>query len=163
MSTPHTGDHHFECRLVWTGAAKGPTVDYETYSREHRIDGTRKSTSISGTAATAFRGDDTRWNPEEMLVASLSACHFLTYVALCARAGIPVIGYEDEATGTMSRVDRVVRFTEVVLHPRVTIAGGADPEKARALHEKAHAVCFIASSVNFPVRNEPTIRVAAPV
>lgn len=163
MSTSHTDAHHFECRLVWTGAAKGSTLDYEAYSREHRIDGRGKATSISGTAALPFRGDAARWNPEEMLVASLSACHFLSYVALCARAGIPVIAYEDEATGVMSKVDRVMRFTEVVLHPRVTIAGGADPEKARALHEKAHAICFIANSVNFPVRNDPTIHVAAPV
>ncbi len=162
MSTPQPDTHHFECRLVWTGAAKGPVLDYETYSREHRIDGKGKPSSISASAATAFRGDGTRWNPEEMLVASLSACHFLSYVALCARAGIQVIGYEDEAVGTMSKVDRVVRFTEVVLHPHVTLAGGADAEKARALHEKAHSTCFIASSVNFPVRNEPTIRVAAP-
>jgi len=163
MSTPHSDAHRFECRLVWTGAAKSHTLDYETYSREHRIDGKGKPTSLSGTAAPAFHGDPARWNPEEMLVASLSACHFLSYVALCARAGIPVIGYEDEATGTMSKVDRVVRFSEVVLHPRVTLAAGADAEKARALHEKAHSICFIANSVNFPVRNEPTIHVATPV
>jgi organic hydroperoxide reductase OsmC/OhrA len=73
------------------------------------------------------------------------------------------VSYEDEVYGTMERVERVTKFTEVVLHPKVTIAPGSDPEKARALHEKAHAVCFIASSVNFPVRNEPVITVAAPV
>jgi organic hydroperoxide reductase OsmC/OhrA len=163
MNTRHPGAHRFDCRLVWTGAVKGPTLDYETYSREYRIDGSGKPTSISGTAATAFRGDDARWNPEEMLVASLSACHFLSYLALCARAGIAVTGYEDEASGTMASVDRVVRFTEVVLRPRVAVAGGTDAERARALHERAHSTCFIANSVNFPVRHEPTIHVDAPV
>ncbi len=160
MSSPHSDAHRFECRLVWTGATKGPTLDYDSYSREYRVDGRGKPTSISGTAAAAFRGDDSRWNPEELLVASLSACHFLTYLAVCARAGIAVTGYEDEASGTMARVDRVVKFTGVVLRPRVTLAAGSDVEKARALHEKAHAGCFIANSVNFPVRHEPETRVA---
>ena len=79
------------------------------------------------------------------------------------RAGVHVVTYEDETDGTMAKVDGVVRFTEVTLHPKVTIAPGSDPEKARALHERAHAICFIANSVNFPVRNEPTISAGAPV
>ncbi|HMI32392.1 MAG TPA: OsmC family protein, partial [Candidatus Limnocylindrales bacterium] len=90
-------------------------------------------------------------------------CHFLSYVALCARAGVHVITYEDDAEGKMERVDGVVRFTDVTLHPKVTIAPGSDAEKARALHERAHAVCFIANSVNFPVLHAPTITAAAPV
>jgi organic hydroperoxide reductase OsmC/OhrA len=162
MNAPHSDRHHFECRLVWTGAAKGASTDYEKYSREYRVDMPGKP-SIRGTAATVFRGDPALPNPEELLVASLTACHFLSYVALCARAGIAVVAYEDEATGSMDKVDGAVRFTEVVLHPKVTIGPGADPEKARALHERAHAICFIANSVDFPVRNEPAITVAAPV
>jgi len=162
MSGANTHVHEFRCRLVWTGAAKGPTLDYETYSRDCRIDGEGKQTSIRGTSAPAFRGDPTLWNPEEMLVASLSACHFLSYAALCARARIAVVAYEDNPWGEMKKIDGKLRFAEVVLRPRVTISSG-DPEKARALHEKAHEICFIASSVNFPVRNEPQIEVAAPV
>ena len=161
MSGPNEA-HRFECRLVWTGAMKGATMDYETYSREYRVDFPGKP-SLRGTAAPAYRGDPSLHNPEDLLVASLSGCHALSYLALCARAGIQVVSYEDEVYGTMERVERVTRFTEVVLHPRVTIAPGSDPEKAKALHEKAHAVCFIASSVNFPVRHEPVITVAAPV
>jgi organic hydroperoxide reductase OsmC/OhrA len=154
--------HEFRCRLVWTGAAKGGTVGYETYSRDYRIDGEGKPFSIRGSAATAFRGDGTLWNPEELLVVSLSACHFLTYAALCARSRISVVAYADDAWGEMKRVDGKVRFTEVVLRPRVTIATG-DAERARALHDKAHEHCFVASSVNFPVRHEPYVEVAAPV
>jgi len=161
MNAPHD-EHKFECRLVWTGAMKGPTADYDTYSREYRIDFQGKP-SLRGTAAPAFKGDPTLHNPEDLLVAALSACHALSYLALCARAGIQVTGYEDDVFGKMERVERVTKFTEVVLHPKVTLAPGADAEKARALHTRAHEVCFIASSVNFPVKHEPVISVAAPV
>jgi len=162
MSAPSKNQHHFECRLIWTGASKGSTADYETYSREYRVDIPGKP-SIRGSAAAAFRGDPALANPEDLLVASLSACHFLSYAALCARGGVQVLAYEDDASGTLDRVDGVERFTEVTLRPKVTIAPGSDPEKARALHERAHATCFIANSVNFPVRNEPRITSAAPV
>ena len=162
MSAQRPDQHNFECRLVWTGAAKGGTSSYESYSREYRLD-VKGKPSIRGSSAAVFRGDDALHNPEDLLVAALSACHFLSYAALCARGGVILISYEDEAEGTMQRVDGVVRFTEVVLHPKVSIAPGSDQEKARALHAKAHSICFIANSVNFPVRNEPTIAIAAPV
>ena len=161
MSTTPSHEHRFECRLVWTGARHGGTTSYESYSREYRVDIPGKAASIRGSAASAFRGDPNLANPEDLLVAALSACHFLSYVAYCARDGVNVISYEDDASGTMQRVERVTKFTEVVLKPRVTVAPGADVEKARALHEKAHHACFIANSVNFPVRNEPEILVAA--
>jgi len=154
--------HHFGCHLVWTGAESGGTTGYERYSREVRVDVNGKP-PLALSAAPAFRGDGALHNPEDLLVAALSSCHFLSYAALCARSGIVVVGYEDDATGTMDRVDGVTRFTEVVLRPRVTLAPGApggDADKARALHERAHAICFIASSVDFDVRNEPTILVA---
>ena len=153
-------DHRFECRLVWTGARHGGTTGYDAYSREYRVDIPGKP-SIRGTAATVFRGDPSLPNPEDLLMAALSACHFLSYVAYCARDGVNVIAYEDEATGIMERVDRVTKFTDVLLRPRVTVAPGSDVEKAKALHEKAHRACFIANSVNFPVRNEPEILVTA--
>lgn len=159
MSTSHQEPHVFECHLVWTGAKQGGTTTYEAYSREYRVDFKGKA-SLVGSSAPAFRGDEAIHNPEDLLVAALSGCHFLSYAALCARSGVNVVAYEDDATGTMERVNRTMRFTEVVLRPKVTIAEGSDPEMARALHERAHAVCFIASSVNFPVRNEPEIEVS---
>jgi organic hydroperoxide reductase OsmC/OhrA len=155
--------HHFACTLHWTGASKGPTADYETYSREVRVDFEGKP-SLDMSSAPAFRGDVSRHNPEDLLVAALSSCHFLTYAAVCAKMGVHVVGYEDAATGIMERVERVTRFTSVVLHPRVTVARGTAPEKvelARTLHDKAHAGCFIASSVNFPVTHEATVVIEA--
>jgi len=161
MSAAHD-EHRFECRLVWTGAAKGPTVDYDSYSRDYRIDFEGKP-SLRLTSAPVYRGDPALHNPEDLLLAALSGCHCLSYLALCARGGVRVVGYEDEVFGRMERVDGVVRFTEVVLSPKVSIAPGSDAEKARALHERAHAVCFIANSVNFPVRHTPQVSAAAPV
>jgi organic hydroperoxide reductase OsmC/OhrA len=158
--SPAERQHHFECRFVWTGAAQGGTKSYDAYSREGRVDVPGKS-SIRMSAAPVFRGDPKLSNPEDLLVASLSACHFLSYAALCARNGVTMISYEDDASGTMSRFEGGFHFTDVVLKPKVTIAGGSDPEKAMALHAKAHEECFIASSVNFPVRHEPTVSVAA--
>ncbi|MEQ9323735.1 MAG: OsmC family protein, partial [Polyangiaceae bacterium] len=115
--------------------------------------------------APPFRGDGSRHNPEDILVAALSACHCLSYLALCARAGVEVVAYDDEASGRMELVgrgdDRGLAFTEVVLRPKVVVAPGTDVAKAERLHAKAHAQCFIARSVAFPVRNEPTIRLAA--
>jgi organic hydroperoxide reductase OsmC/OhrA len=159
MNTPHPESHIFECHLVWTGAKNGGTKDYEAYSREVRVDFKGKP-SLAGSAAPEFRGDSALHNPEDLLVAALSSCHFLSYAALCARSGVVMVAYEDDATGTMEKVNRTIRFTEVVLRPKVTIADDSDPEKAQALHEKAHALCFIANSVNFPVRNEPSVELA---
>lgn len=156
MSTTATRQHLFNCRLIWTGATPEGTAGYDKYSRAYRVDFEGKP-PMFGSAALPFRGDPALHNPEDLLVAALSACHCLSYLALCAVGGLRVIAYEDSATGTLERVDRVMRFSEVVLRPKVTLAPGADLEKARALHERAHAECFIANSVNFPVRNEPDV------
>src|SRR5581483_999357 len=93
----------------------------------------------------------------EMLVASLSACHLLSYLAECARGGVHVLSYSDEASGTMAVKDGRMRIVDVLLRPRVVIARGSDLERARYLHERAHEECFIANSVNFPVRHEPVV------
>jgi organic hydroperoxide reductase OsmC/OhrA len=150
--------HHFAVHLDWTGGEAGAARDYASYSREFRVKIAGKPDLI-GSAAPPFRGQANLHNPEDLLVASLSACHCLSYLALCARAGIVVEAYEDEATGTMAfdRAAKVMRFTEVVLRPKVRLAAGADRSRARTLHDDAHHGCFIANSVNFPVRNEPII------
>lgn len=148
-------EHHFAAHLVWTGAQRGPTRDYESYARDYRIDIAGKP-PLEGSADPAFRGDRARHNPEDMLVASLAACHMLTYLAHCARAGIEVITYEDQASGMMTLKDGKMRFTEVTLAPKVVIGTG-DLDRATALHKAAHDDCFIANSVNFPVLNLPTL------
>lgn len=149
------GAHHYHARLVWIGAEQGPTRDYAGYARTWRVQIAGKP-DLTGSADPVFRGDPALHNPEDLLVAALATCHMLSYLALCARAGIVVSGYEDEASGVMAAREGVVRFTEVVLRPHVTIADG-DLEAARALHASAHAACFIAKSVAFPVRNDPRI------
>ena len=152
--------HSYEVKLTWTGAVQGPTRDYKSYSREYRIEAPGKP-ALAASADPAFRGDPALYNPEDLLVAALSGCHMLTYLAYCALQGIAVVAYEDQAGGTMVQEGSGGRFTEVVLRPRVTVAAGSDLDKARALHEKAHADCFVANSVNFPVRNEPEVVEAA--
>jgi organic hydroperoxide reductase OsmC/OhrA len=150
--------HHFACRTAWTGAAQGPTRDYDSYSRTFEAAIAGKPT-LTGSSAGEFKGDESKHNPEDLLMIALSTCHMLSFLALAARAGILVSAYVDEAEGTMAMKDRRVRFTDVLLKPRVTVAPGTDVAKAEALHAKAHEICFIANSVNFPVRHEPVIEV----
>lgn len=138
----------------------GPVPDYRTYSRAFTAEIPGKP-PLDGSADPAFRGDPKVHNPEELLLMSLSACHMLSYLALCARAGIGVATYEDAATGAMAEREGKIRFVEVVLHPQCTVSG--DIERATRLHEQAHAECFIANSVNFPVRNEARVSQASSV
>ena len=149
-------EHHFACRTRWTGAEKGSTSSYDAYSREYEVVVPGKP-KLRGSAAGAYRGDESLHNPEDLLVAALSACHMLSYLALAARDKVVVTAYEDNAAGTMAIQDRRMRFTEVVLRPRVTVARGSDLALARKLHGGAHDLCFIANSVNFPVRHEAEI------
>ena len=148
--------HHYRVRVTWTGNEGSGTASYRRYSRAHRI-AARGKPPIEGSSDPSFRGDATCWNPEELLLGSLSACHKLWYLGLCAEAGIVVISYEDDAEGTMlEEPDGAGHFTSVLLRPRVTLVAGSDKTKAEALHETAHAMCFIARSVNFPVEHRPT-------
>lgn len=148
--------HHYEAKIVWTGAEAGPAEDVRTFSREHRIEIPGKE-PIRGSSDPAFRGDPALHNPEDLLVASLSACHMLWYLALCAAKGITVHAYEDTAEGVMVAEPRNGRFTEVTLRPVVTIGAEDDTALALALHDRAHAECFVANSVNFPVHHDAKI------
>ncbi len=151
-------EHHYQLSITWTGNRGSGTSDYRAYSRDHQISGDRKSVSIPASSDPAFRGDGSRYNPEELLVASLSTCHMLWLLHLCAEAGIVVTSYEDSAIGTMrENEDGGGEFTAVVLHPRMTITDASKISQARALHQRAHQMCFIARSVNFPVSHEPEI------
>ena len=151
--------HHFSAKLNWSGAAKGTTSSYESYSRDHVIEIPGKP-PLAGSADKVFRGDSSRHNPEDLLVMSLSSCHMLTYLAEAARAGVHVVAYSDEASGTMQLQNGKMRFTEVSLRPQVVVAADSDPAKAQRLHEKAHEHCFIANSVNFPVSCDARVSVA---
>ena len=154
-------EHRYDVGLTWTGNEGSGTSSYRAYGRSHRLSGDGKP-DIAGSSDPHFRGDPSRWNPEELLVAALSACHQLAYLHLCATAGIVVTAYEDAAEGVMTEEPGGAgQFKSVVLRPKVTVAKGADTEKAKALHHDAHAVCFIARSVNFPVTHEPVIEIEA--
>lgn len=147
----------YRARVVWTGDRGSGTSGYRAYGRDHRIliDG---KPELAGSADPAFLGEADRHNPEDLLVASLAACHMLWYLHLAADAGIRVTAYEDAAAGTMCVDGDGGRFEAVTLNPVVTIAQG-DAARAEALHGEAHRRCFIANSVNFPVTHRPVIRV----
>jgi organic hydroperoxide reductase OsmC/OhrA len=145
--------------MTWTGNRGTGTSGYRDYGRDHEIAADGRP-AIEGSSDPVFRGDKTRWNPELELVAALSQCHMLSYLHVCVTAGIVVTAYDDAPSGLMAETeDGGGHFTEVVLRPRVTVADAAMAEKAMTLHEDASEKCFIASSVNFPVRHEPSVTV----
>jgi organic hydroperoxide reductase OsmC/OhrA len=149
-------DHLFLASLTWTGNRGTGTSATRAYGRDHVVSVAGKP-DIHGSAARVFHGDVDRWNPEEMLLAALAQCHLLSYLYVAVQNGIVVESYEDAAEGTLvTTPDGGGRLREVVLRPVVTISAG-DPEAAAALHAEANRLCFIASSVNFPVRHEPTV------
>lgn len=152
--------HEYAIETHWTGNLGPGTTGYRAYSRDHDILVAGKPV-LAGSSDPGFRGDATRHNPEDLLVASLSACHMLWYLHLCAEAGVCVTAYRDLARGTMvTGGDGGGRFEEVVLEPAVTITADSDPAVAGDLHERAHALCFIANSMNFPVRCRGSISVS---
>lgn len=154
-------NHIYKTCVEWTGNLGRGTADYRAYSRDHLISAPGRP-AIDGSSDPAFRGDAARYNPEDLLVGALSSCHMLWYLHLCSAAGIVVLAYRDEAAGTMAEDEGGGgRFTEAVLRPLATIAKGADPVRAMALHEEAHRFCFIANSVNFPVSVEARVELAA--
>jgi organic hydroperoxide reductase OsmC/OhrA len=157
MSRQHT----YTLALKWTGNRGTGTDNYRAYDRSYTIQSEAKA-EISGSSDAAFRGDKTKYNPEDLLVASLSSCHMLSYLHLCAEAGVTVIEYLDNATGIMEETESGGgHFIEVILSPLVTVADQGMVELANHLHDSAHKLCFIASSVNFEVSHRPVIQTAA--
>ncbi|HEX7815383.1 OsmC family protein [Dyella sp.] len=147
--------HNYSIGVRWTGNRGEGTRGYTSYGRDHEIRAEGKPV-LAGSADPAYRGDASRYNPEDMLVASLSTCHMLWYLHLASDAGIVVTAYEDDAVGTLDTSTAKGHFTQVLLRPRVTIAAG-DAQQAAALHHDAHEACYVANSMNFPVRCEPRI------
>lgn len=147
------GRHEYRVAVSWSDTSG--TVDYRGYTRDHVVSAEGHH-DLAASSDKAFRGDPARWNPEELVTAALSQCHLLSYLHVCAEAGIVVTDYRDEPVGTMGRdADGGWSLHSVVLHPRVTLAEGADGAKAAELHHAAHDACFIARSVSFSVTCEP--------
>jgi organic hydroperoxide reductase OsmC/OhrA len=149
-------EHRYATVVRWTGNRGTGTSSYREYGRDHEVTATGKPVLL-GSADSTFRGDAQRWNPEELLVAALSQCHMLAYLHLCAVNGVVVLSYADEASGTMRTTGGAGQFTGVTLRPRVDVADSAMVRTAERLHHDAHEACFIARSVNFPVKHEPTV------
>ncbi|MDT7952130.1 MAG: OsmC family protein [Acetobacteraceae bacterium] len=148
-------EHSYAVTVTWTGNTGAGTASYRGYKREHEI-AARGKPALPGSSDPAFLGDPERYNPEEMLLSAISSCHMLWYLHLCSVEGIVVEAYADIAEGVMVEdPDGGGRFTEVVLQPEITLRAGSDRDRATALHTDAHAKCFIANSVNFPIRHEP--------
>ncbi len=157
--------HTYTLNLTWTGNLGEGTSTYRSYSRDHTIQIPGKPLLL-GSADPAFRGDPTYHNPEELFVSALAACHMLWYLHLCAEAGVIVVRYTDSPVGIMQETTTGGHFSQVTLKPTVAIVKGRSEtiatstvQKAQALHAEAHAACFIANSVNFPVLCEPNIQV----
>lgn len=152
--------HEYTVGIEWLGNRGTGTSGYRGYGRQLVVRAAGKDHEIVASADKTFHGDRERWNPEELLVAALAQCHMLSYLHMAVRAGVVVTAYTDEAHGTMVQEGMGGHFTEVVLRPVVTVEDESMVDRARAAHAEAYEHCFIASSVNFPVRHEPTILVA---
>jgi len=152
-------EHHYSTQLNWTGNKGEGTADYKAYLRDHVLSAGGKP-EIAASSDPKFRGDPGRYNPEELFVASLSSCHMLWYLHLCAVNGVVVVDYHDYAEGTMiEETDGSGRFSVVTLRPVATVAEASMVEKALSLHHEANRFCFIANSCNFAVRHEPEVMV----
>lgn len=150
--------HEYRISSRWTGNLGTGTSAYKAYSRDHEYLGEGKSAPILGSSDPAFRGDRTRYNPEELLVGTLSTCHMLWVLHLCADAGIVVTEYEDEARGEMvEHADGSGEFARVLLRPRMRITNGAKAAEAVAIHDRAHQMCILARSMAFAVEHEPVV------
>lgn len=148
--------HNYKLTVKWTGNKGQGTSSYRSYDRSHTISIANK-VDILCSSDPAFGGDKTKYNPEELLVASISACHMLWYLHLCSEAGVVVIDYTDNATGTLQETeDGGGHFTEVILNPNVIVSDKSMVDKANELHQKANKLCFIANSCNFPINHKAT-------
>lgn len=147
--------HRYSVDVRWTGNLGDGTASYRGYRRSHELSAPGKA-PIAGSSDPAFRGEADRYNPEELLVGALSACHMLWFLHQCADAGVVLETYEDSPEGVLEEAaDGGGRFVEVVLRPRTTVRGDVAPALLRQLHERSHALCYVANSMNFPVRVEP--------
>lgn len=153
--------HRYEVTLAWTGNLGTGTSSLRAYSRDHDVTASGLE-PIAGSADPAFSGDPARWNPEQLYLASIAQCHMLWYLALAAEAGVVVTAYDDHPNGVMiEEPGGAGQFESVTLRPAVTITSTSDPALAAELHNRVGDYCFIARSINTPIRHEVTVRVEA--
>jgi len=151
-------EHTYSLEIRWNGSSAQPTLNYSSYTRDHQIEAPKKAI-IEGSADPHFRGDPTKYNPEELFLSSISSCHMLWYLHLCSDNGIAVLSYKDLPLGIMTTTnDGSGKFSKVTLRPEVLISSDSDITLAQELHEKAHAMCFIANSCNFQIYCKSSVR-----
>lgn len=154
--------HSYEIEMTWTGNTGTGTSSRRAYSRNHEVTAAGPA-PLLGSSDPAFRGDPTRWSPEQLYLASIAQCHMLWYLDLAARAGVVVTAYEDRPAGVMiEEASGAGQFESVTLHPTVTIAAASDPAAAEELHDRVGDYCFIARSINTPIHHEVTVRIEEP-
>lgn len=148
--------HHYEIQVEWTGNEGKGTLNYKSYNRNHHITGHGKYDGIYGSSDPSFLGDKARYNPEDLFLSSISACHMLWYLHLCSVHNIVVTEYIDDAKGIMEETENGSgKFTQVTLYPKVKITAINRVEDANKLHEEANKMCFIANSCNFEIGHKP--------
>lgn len=148
--------HNYQIKVKWTGNEGNGTLNYKSYNRTHEISSDGKYDGIHGSSDPAFLGDKSKYNPEDLFISSISACHMLWYLHLCSVNKISVTEYIDNATGRMEETaDGSGKFTEVILNPKVKITNADLIDKANELHQKANKMCFIANSCNFKIGHKP--------
>ncbi len=151
--------HQYSINVEWTGNKGSGNFDYRAYSRDHTISNPNKNSKIKGSSDSAFYGDITRYNPEDLLISSISSCHMLWYLHLCIDNGIIVIDYKDHAHGTLEEDnDKGGQFKKVELNPEVIISKDSNIDLAINLHKKANKKCFIANSCNFKITHNPSVK-----
>lgn len=141
----------FPLTLHWTGTTTDEVVNKDSVAKAHGKADLRLSAGAGEGASAA------RWNPEDLLGASLAQCHMLTFLALAKKVKLDVRAYDDDVLVELVTEDRLTRVGKITLAPTITIAEGTDPDKTRTMFEKAHKYCFIANSVNAEVVMEPTV------
>ncbi|MEM7215161.1 MAG: OsmC family protein [Pseudomonadota bacterium] len=149
--------HDFPSQIVWTGNRGAGTSAYRAYDRTWNMTVPGKEV-VHCSNDPLLGGDPTKYNPEDLLITALASCHMLWYLHLCSEAGITVTAYQDSPVGIgESEPSGKGRFLEAVLKPRITVTHDSDANKAVSIHDEIHNYCFIARSVNFPVRFEVEI------
>ncbi|MEH6406166.1 MAG: OsmC family protein [Leeuwenhoekiella sp.] len=152
--------HQYNITTTWTGNTGSGTSKYNTYTRDHSVFSEGKLHDISGSSDPHFLGNTKRYNPEELFLASLSSCHMLWYLHLCATNKIVVTSYSNKAQGLMEEFENGSgRFKEVTLFPHVSVQTSEMIEPAKHLHKEANKMCFIANSCNFKIGHKPEIMV----
>ena len=154
-------DHNYALSITWTGNTGEGTKNLRSYSRNHEV-ASEGLASIAGSSDPSFRGDPSRWNPEQLYLASIAQCHMLWYLGLAAKEGVVVLNYEDRATGRMFEEENGAgQFESVTLHPVVTISSDSNAALAEELHERVGDYCFIARSIRTPIHHRATTQRAA--